>query len=59
MTDIGCGDAHNCALTGNSIVHSWGDNSAGMRAWEGGVGEGWEEKEVQKSLIYVKLLFWV
>jgi len=30
VTDIGCGDAHNCALTGNGIVHSWGDNSAGQ-----------------------------
>jgi len=35
VTDIGCGDAHNCALTGNGIVHSWGDNSAGMKMREG------------------------
>ena len=31
VTDIGCGDAHNCALTASGIVHSWGDNSAGVR----------------------------
>lgn len=30
VTDVGCGDAHNCVLTSNGIVHSWGDNSAGQ-----------------------------
>ena len=30
VTDIACGDAHNCALIGSGNVFSWGDNSAGQ-----------------------------
>ena len=30
VTDISCGDAHNCALVMSGVVYSWGDNSAGQ-----------------------------
>lgn len=30
LTDISCGDAHNCALVAGGNVYSWGDNSAGQ-----------------------------